>query len=105
MHRQLEPVLGYQLSRPLLQNSVERITYEASTRAVRVNLREGTWSEYTLPEPIRRGVRSKTAADLARIPRISRLMALAIRIESPVRGSAVDSFRDLAEARPHSIPL
>ena len=30
IHRQLEPVLEYQLSRPLIQNSVERIWYQAT---------------------------------------------------------------------------
>jgi hypothetical protein len=97
VNRQLEPVLGHQLSTPVIQESVERITYQESTRAVRINLRNGTWSEYSLPEPIRRGVRRNLDAGSGRVPRISRLMALAIRIQALVREGAVGSYRDLAE--------
>jgi site-specific DNA recombinase len=98
VNHQLEPVLGHQLSTPVIQESVERITYQGSTRAVRINLRDGTWSEYSLPEPIRRGVRRNLDAGRGRVPRISRLMALAIRIQALVREGAVGSYRDLAEA-------
>lgn len=98
VHRQLEPVLGHQLSTPVVQESVERITYQGSTRAVRVNLRDGTWSEYSLPAPIRRGLRRNVDAGSGRVPRITRLMALAIRIQALVREGAAGSYRDLAEA-------
>ena len=92
--RQLERVLGYQVSTPVLQDLVERITYEGNRREVRICLRDGTWSEYVLPEAIRR---RKLDASMGRVPRISRLMALAIRIEALVREGAVASYRDLAE--------
>jgi site-specific DNA recombinase len=95
--RQLEPVLGYQLSTPFIQKSVDRITYQESTRAVRINLQDGTWFEYTLAEPVRSGVRHTTDVDTGRVPRISRVMALAIRIESLVREGVVKNYRDLAD--------
>jgi hypothetical protein len=60
--------------------------------------RDGTQSQFLLPEPTRSGVRHRQREPLARTPRISRLMALAIRLDSLAREGAVDSYRDLAEA-------
>ena len=94
--RQLEPVLGYQLSTPIIEESVHQIRYQESTRAVRINLQDGTWLEYTLAEPIRSGVRRAKDLDTGRVPRISRVMALAIRLESLVAEGTVKSYRDLA---------
>ena len=96
--RHLEPVLGRDLSRPVLQQALERMHYEATTRRVTMVFRDGTQSQFLLPEPTRSGVRRRRAEPLARTPRISRLMALAIRFDGLAREGAVDSCRDLAEA-------
>ena len=74
--RHLEPMLGNQLSAPILQQAVERITYEGGTRRVSISLRGGTRSEYNLPEATRPGVRRATADGTGRVPRISRLMGI-----------------------------
>ena len=95
--RHLEPMLGADLSRPLLQQALGRMTYEAASRRVAMAFRDGTHTEYILPEPTRTGVRRPRSEPMARTPRISRLMALAIRIETLARDGAVHSYRDLAE--------
>jgi site-specific DNA recombinase len=95
--RQLEPILGCDLSRPLLQGALERVTYEAATRRVVVVLRDGTQSEYVLAEPRCGGVQRRREP-IARVPRISRLMALAIRMEKLTREGRVRTHGDLAEA-------
>ena len=102
--RHLEPILGNHLSAPILQQAVERITYEAITRRVTIGLRAGTRSEYSLPESIRRGARRRTAEETGRVPRISRVMALAIRMERLVGEGSVDSYRHLAEKGQISVP-
>jgi DNA invertase Pin-like site-specific DNA recombinase len=93
----LEPTLGCELSAPIMQQALERVMYDCSTRRVAVMRRDGTRSEYTLVEPMRRGCRSAKAENTGRIPRISRLMALAIKMERLVGEGTVASYRDLAE--------
>jgi site-specific DNA recombinase len=102
--RHLEPILGTQLSAPIIQQAIERITYEAITRRVTIGLRAGTQTEYSLPEPIRRGARGRTPGETGRVPRISRVMGLAIRMERLVREGSVTSYRDLAEVGQISVP-
>ena len=96
--RHLEPNLGSNLSRPVLQQALERITYEATSRRVVVRFRDGTQSEHVMPAPTRPGVRRSQTEPLPRTPRISRLMALAIRIDQLMREGAVESCGDLAAA-------
>ena len=54
--------------------------------------------------PVRRGVRRALAESSGRVPRISRLMALAIRMEQLLREGSVASSRALAEAGQISLP-
>jgi len=102
--RHLEPVLGNQLSAPILQQAIERVTYEGAARRVAISLRGGTRSEYHLPEPVRQGVRRALAEGSGRIPRISRLMALAIGMEQRLREGSVANFGELAEVGQISLP-
>ena len=46
--RHLERVMGTELSTPILQQSIERVAYEETSRRVSIRLRDGTRSEYTL---------------------------------------------------------
>ena len=97
--RQLESILGDQLSAPVLQEAVSSIRYEGRSRRVWIELRDGTRSEWLVPEPNRRGVRrQRNGEGRGRVPRISRLMALAIRMERLVREGTVDSYSELAAA-------
>src|SRR5207244_13168246 len=69
--RQLEPIVGEQLSGPVLQQSIDRITYEDSTRRISIMLRDGTQVEYTLPQPNRPGVMGSASEMVAgRVPGI-----------------------------------
>ena len=55
--------------------------------------------EQTLVIPTRPGSRTEAAAESeGRIPRVSRLMALAIKFEKLVREGTVHSYRELADA-------
>ena len=96
--RHLEPTSGCNLSRPVLQLALHRVTYEPATRRIAIAFSDGTHSEYVLAEPSGRGGRRRRAEPVGRIPRISRLMALAIRLETLVREGAVGNHGDLAEA-------
>ena len=102
--RHLEPVLGHNLSRPMLEQTLERVTYEATRRRVAIAFGDGTQTEYVLAEATRPGNRRHRPEPIARVPRISRLVALAIRIDTLVREGKVDSYRDLAEAGQISRP-
>ena len=99
--RHLEPILGCHLSRPVLQQALDRVTYDAATRRIAIAFHDGSHSEYALAEPSRRGVAGRP---LARIPRISRLMAVAIRLEFLVREGKVGGYDDLAAAGQISRP-
>ena len=102
--RHLERVLGTELSAPILQQSIERVGYDGSSRRVSIRLADGTRSEYTLAESIRRGVSGGRIDATGRVPRLSRLMALAIKMEGLMRDGSVRSYRDLAEAGQISRP-
>jgi hypothetical protein len=61
-------------------------------------LRDGTRSSYTLPAVNRRGARGHVQAEVGRVPRISRIMALAIKLEQVVRERQAPTYAALAEA-------
>jgi hypothetical protein len=67
---------------------------------VSVELRDDTRFAYTLPVAIGPGVRHATAdaSSQGRIPRVSRLMALAIKFQRLVSQGVVRNYRELAEA-------
>ena len=91
---QLQPVLGYEPSRMNLEQAIERVTWESEREEVTVMLRDGTRFAFQLPETNRPGARPRHRERVGRIPRISRLLALAIRIHGLV---AEGKFRDYAE--------
>ena len=95
--RHLERVMGPELSAPILQQSIERVTYHGTTRQVSIRLKDGTRSEYTLAEPNRPGIRGPRIQSTGRIPRLSRLMALAIKMQGLLRSGSVRSYRELTE--------
>jgi site-specific DNA recombinase len=95
--RHLERVMGTELSGPILQQSIERVIYDESARRVSIRLKDGTRSEYTLAEPNRSGVSGRRTESTGRVPRVSRLMALAIKMEGLLRNGSVRSHRELTE--------
>ena len=78
---------------------VHAVIYHSGTRRVAVELRDASRLEYVLPLPARRGVRyrGEDAVSHGRTPRISRLIALAIRFERLLSEGAIRNYRELAE--------
>jgi hypothetical protein len=95
---QLEPILGPYPDTIFLQHSLERVTYDSRTREVGVTLVDGSRFAYTLPLANRPGVRRKFEEQqaLGRVPRVSRLMALALKFQG-LLSQGIRSHADLAE--------
>ena len=83
-----------------LQQLIRTLSYHSGTRRVSVELRDGARFDYVLPVPVRPGVPARVGKRLsqARLPRISRLLALALRFEGLLDQGAVRNCRELAEA-------
>jgi DNA invertase Pin-like site-specific DNA recombinase len=96
---QLEPILGPHCDRIFLQHSLERITYDSRTREVEVTLRDGSRFGYTLPLAHRPGVRRRLEEQQAfgRVPRVSRLMALALKFQGLLSQGTVRNHAELAQ--------
>ncbi len=95
--RQLQPILGNQLSAPVIQQSLDRIVYDSQTRRVLTTMRDGTGFEFLLAVPHRGGVRrTDVESKSGRIPRISRVLALAIKIERLIREGVARNYSDAA---------
>ena len=92
--RELEPILGDRPNEQLLRQSIGRVIYDSRTRQVTVELKDGTRLEFHLASANRRGARGSARSRNGRIPRVSRLMALAIKFDNSVREHR---FRDYAE--------
>jgi site-specific DNA recombinase len=99
--RGLERTLGTNLAWVTVRSSVERIECRARSQRISIRFRDGTETEFELKKQIRGGVRTRTGADdnnTGRVPRVSQLMALAIKFEHLVREGRAASYRVLAEA-------
>jgi DNA invertase Pin-like site-specific DNA recombinase len=95
-HR-LENVLGPQPSAVMVQQALERVLYSSKTRMVTVTLQDGARLEYELAIPNRKGVRrSNPPMKSGRIPRISKLMALAIKMGQLIQEGKVPHHKTLA---------
>jgi hypothetical protein len=82
-----------------VQQSMERITFTAAGRQVSIALQDGSRSTYTLPAINRWGLRGgKPEEETGRVPRISRIMALVIKLEQMVRERQAPTYASLAEA-------
>ena len=79
--------------------ALERITYDSRTREVGVALVDGSQFGYTLPLARRPGVRRSFEEQQAhgRVPRVSRLMALALRFQDLLSHATVLNHAQLAE--------
>jgi len=96
LSRQLVAALGSRPGRGIA-DGVERVIYNAATRQVSVTLRDKKQLKYVLPVPVRPGVVVKeTRRTEARLPRICKLMALAIRFQRLVRTGRSSTYADLA---------
>ncbi len=99
--RSLEPILGTGLNWDSVRSAVARLECHANSQRVSIRFQDGTQTEYTLPKRVRPGVKAEVRSseeEAGRIPRVSRLMALAIKLEGLVRQGKVRTYRNLAEA-------
>ena len=76
------------------------MSYHSDTRRVSAELEDAMRLDFPLPVPIRPGVRrtGEEAQWRGRTPRVSRLMALAIRFDGLLSEGSVQNHRELAEA-------
>ena len=88
---QLEPVLGADPSWLSLQQAIERVAWDGQAREVAVSLRDRTRFRFRLLRAHGR----ESGRGSPTIPRVSRLLALAIEIENKLRNG---TLRDYAEA-------
>jgi site-specific DNA recombinase len=94
---QLEPILGSHCDTISLQHSLERVTYDSRTREVGLTLVDGSRFAYTLPPANRPGVRRTFREEFGRVPRVSRLMALALKFQGLLSEGTVRNHAELAE--------
>jgi site-specific DNA recombinase len=94
--RQLEPMVGDRPSEAVLRQTIARVTYNRCTRQVAIELRDGTRFAFRLEQPVRRGARSVRDKPQGRIPRVSRLMALALKFDGLVRKRQVRDYAEIA---------
>jgi hypothetical protein len=97
--RNLEPLFGTGLNWEAVLRSLRRVEYTSNTQRASIAFRDGTRMEQTLATFHHSGSRTDATAkgDGGRIPRVSRLMALAIKFERLVREGTVLNYRELAE--------
>ncbi len=96
--RHMETILG-PTHTFAVQQSIERITFTGAGREVSIALRDGSRSTYALPAVNRRGVRGgKPEQETGRVPRISRILALVIKLEQRVREGHAPTYASIAEA-------
>jgi hypothetical protein len=97
--KNLEPVLGAGLHWNTIREAIHDVQYEWLSHRVVIGLKEGTRLEYEMRLPNRRGASGgEREADGGRVPRVSRLMALAIKFEQLIREGEIRNHRDIAEA-------
>jgi site-specific DNA recombinase len=94
---QLEPILGQHPDRIFLEHSLARVTYDSRTREVEVTLMDGSRFAYTLPVTNRPGVHRELRQESGRVPRVSRLMALALKFQGLLSEGTVRNHADLAQ--------
>jgi site-specific DNA recombinase len=94
--RELESILGDRPSEVLIRQTLKRVTYDSRTRRVVVELGGGTQFAFPLAAPNRRGARGASRPREGRVPRVSRLMALAIKFEKLVRERRLRGYAEIA---------
>jgi site-specific DNA recombinase len=96
---QLKQRFGCDFDLAFLPNSLERVSYDSRTREVGVTLADASQFAYTLPVAKRPGVRRTFDEQqaLGRVPRVSRLMALALRFNELLSHGAVQNHAELAQ--------
>lgn len=99
LKRQLERTLGQDPSALVLQQAIKNMVYDSRTRKISIALHSGAEFQFHLEHSIRRGLKDRSGASPKRgkIPRVSRLMALALKFESYVQTGVVRDYAELAK--------
>jgi site-specific DNA recombinase len=95
MRREVRPYLGHGGGTAALGEVIRRASYDSSLRHVRLSLRDGSEITFRLEMANRPGVRSRCQA-CGRVPRISRLMALAIKLEDLLKNGKLGNQAEVA---------
>ena len=101
--RRVEEVLARQVSSVTLHQLVERVVFASRTRELIIWLEDGTRITAEVAFPNRPGVRGSQNA-LGRVPRISKLLALAIKMRDQLADGKVADFTEMATVRHISKP-
>jgi hypothetical protein len=97
--QKLEPVLGSGLNWSTVREYIDRIKYGWRSHGVVILLKEGTQLEYEMTLPNRPGANGgERERDGGRVPRVSRLLALAIKFERLIREGEIRNHGDIAQA-------
>jgi len=92
-------VLGPAPNWAAIGEAVQWIQYESTSHKVVIDWKDGTRLSYEMPIPNRRGVRGgEGRRETGRVPRVSRLLALAIKFQGLIRSGQVSNYRELADA-------
>ncbi len=96
--RGLEPALGANTALETVHSSISRIIVSSTNMLVKFH--DGTHTDLALKRSPRPGLPTRATQDDngGKVPRVSRLMALAIKLERLVREGKVSNYRALAEA-------
>jgi hypothetical protein len=96
---QMEQSFGSHFDRTFVPRSFGRISYDSRTREVQMTLVDGSQFGYTLPPARRPGVRRSFEERQAcgRVPRVSRLMALALRFQDLLSQGTARNHSQLAQ--------
>jgi hypothetical protein len=96
IRRQLTPgYLAHSDSGAALAQVIRRVSYHSGTAQVRLGLRDGSEMGFVLEIPHRPGV-GNGGRECGRIPRVSRLMALAIKLEGVLAEGKVRNQAEMA---------
>ncbi len=97
--RNLEPMFGSAVNWAAMREAIDRIEYEGRRHRVAIVWKDGTRVEFEMPVANRRGVKSAEGEPgTGQVPRVSHLMALAIKYERLVQEGTLRHHREIAEA-------
>jgi DNA invertase Pin-like site-specific DNA recombinase len=93
----LEPAMGSGLNWGVVRDRINRIEYDWLPHRVAIGLKDGTRMEYEMRTPNRPGAIETEVTEKGQVPRVSRLMALAIKFERLIREGEIRNHRTIAD--------
>jgi len=97
--KNLEPVLGAGFNWTTVRSAVQQVHYESTSQKVVIDLKAGTQLKYEMNVANRiQSNEGDQGPDAGRVPRVSRLLALAIKFERSMKEGAIGNYGDIAAA-------